>query len=164
MPAGLATPVSIHDVASQRGKEQKKGHPEVLASSLSGVVQAQKDADGAATRISQGEEVGLSIRPQHRQMLLARAHERILFADSCAAKDPLTSAGGKAAAMFWSRLRMADHPNHCRCGALESLHQSVEPKCELVGAFKRVDPARTADETVGMHSTSQKPAEMMQES
>ena len=37
---------------------------------------------------------------------------------------------------------MADHPNHCRCGALEWLHQSVEPKCGLVEAFKRVDPAR----------------------
>ncbi len=37
---------------------------------------------------------------------------------------------------------MADHPNHCRCGALESLHQSVETKCGLVEAFKRVDSAR----------------------
>jgi predicted regulator of Ras-like GTPase activity (Roadblock/LC7/MglB family) len=87
--AGLATPVSIHDVACQRSKKQEKGDPEVLASSLSGVVQAEKYADGAAGRISQGEEVRLSIRSQHRQVLLARAHERILFVHSCAAKAPV---------------------------------------------------------------------------
>jgi hypothetical protein len=65
VPAGLATPVSIHDVESQRGEEQEKGDPGVLASSLSGVVQAQEDAEGPAARISQGEEVRLGIRSQH---------------------------------------------------------------------------------------------------
>jgi hypothetical protein len=121
VPAGLATPVSIHDVASQRGKEQEKGDPEVLTSSLSGVVQAEKEADGAAGRISQGEEVRLGIRSQHRQVLLARAHERILFVHSCAAKHPLASDGGKAAAMFWSRLRKADNPFGIRMAASLSL-------------------------------------------
>src|SRR3954463_1994766 len=32
--------------------------------------------------------------------------------------------------------RVADHPDHCRSGPLESPHQSVEPGCGFVEAFE----------------------------
>ena len=70
------------DMVCQRGKKQEKGNPKILASSLSGVVQAQKDRDGAAARIPQGEEIRLGVRSHHRQVLLARAHKGILFVHS----------------------------------------------------------------------------------
>jgi hypothetical protein len=44
---------------------------------------------------------------------------------------------------------MADHPDHCRSGPLESPHQSVEPGCGFVEAFEHVDLAVLADERDG---------------
>ena len=106
MPRNSPTPVSIHDVASQRGKEQEKGDPQILASSLSGVVQAQKDGDGAAARISQGE-TRLCVRLQHLQWCL-RADKGILFVHSGAPEHPfcISAVGRNTAAMFWSCGRM----------------------------------------------------------
>ena len=48
-----------------------------------------------------------------------------------------------------SNLRMADHPDHCRSGPLESPHQSVEPGCGFVEAFEHVDLAVLADKRDG---------------
>ena len=44
---------------------------------------------------------------------------------------------------------MADHPDHCRSGPLESPHQSVEPACGFVEAFEHVDLAVLADKRDG---------------
>jgi hypothetical protein len=44
---------------------------------------------------------------------------------------------------------MADHPDHCRSGPLESPHQSVEPGCGFVEAFEHVDLAVLADKRDG---------------
>jgi len=46
-------------------------------------------------------------------------------------------------------LRVADHPDHCRSGPLESPHQSVEPGCGFVEAFEHVDLAVLADKRDG---------------
>src|ERR1035438_8381957 len=48
-----------------------------------------------------------------------------------------------------SFLRVADHPDHCRSGPLESPHQSVEPGCGFVEAFEHVDLAVLADKRDG---------------
>jgi hypothetical protein len=47
------------------------------------------------------------------------------------------------------RFRVADHPDHCRSGPLESPHQSVEPGCGFVEAFEHVDLAVLADKRDG---------------
>jgi hypothetical protein len=47
------------------------------------------------------------------------------------------------------RFRVADHPDHCRSGPLESPHQSVEPGCGFVEAFEHVDLAVLADKRHG---------------
>lgn len=47
------------------------------------------------------------------------------------------------------RVRVADHPDHCRSGPLESPHQSVEPGCGFVEAFEHVDLAVLADKRDG---------------
>jgi hypothetical protein len=65
VPAGLATPVTVHDVAAQSGKKKKKRNPEKLISSLSYIVQAQKNRDGATAAIRQGEEICQRVRSQH---------------------------------------------------------------------------------------------------
>jgi hypothetical protein len=44
-------------------------------------------------------------------------------------------------------LRVADHPDHCRSGPLESPHQSVEPACGFVEAFEHVDLAVAGGQT-----------------
>jgi hypothetical protein len=44
---------------------------------------------------------------------------------------------------------VADHPDHCRSGPLESPHQSVEPGCGFVEAFEHVDLAVLADKRDG---------------
>ena len=46
-------------------------------------------------------------------------------------------------------VRVADHPDHCRSGPLESPHQSVEPGCGFVEAFEHVDLAVLADKRDG---------------
>src|SRR5215470_6591176 len=45
--------------------------------------------------------------------------------------------------------RVADNPDHCRSGSLESPHQSVEPGCGFVEAFEHVDLAVLADKRDG---------------
>jgi hypothetical protein len=65
VPAGLATPVTIHDVAAQSSKKKKKRNPEKLVSSLSDIVQAQKDRDGATAPIRQREEIRHGVSTQH---------------------------------------------------------------------------------------------------
>jgi hypothetical protein len=45
--------------------------------------------------------------------------------------------------------RIADHPDHCRSGPLESPHQSVEQGCRFVEAFEHVDLAVLADKRDG---------------
>ncbi len=50
---------------------------------------------------------------------------------------------------FLANFRMADHPDHCRSGPLESPHQSVEPGCGFVEAFEHVDLAVLADKRDG---------------
>ena len=49
----------------------------------------------------------------------------------------------------WHNFRIADHPDHCRSGPLESPHQSVEPGCGFVEAFEHVDLAVLADKRDG---------------
>ena len=44
---------------------------------------------------------------------------------------------------------MADDPDHCRSGPLESPHQSVQPGCGFVEAFEHVDLAVLADKREG---------------
>jgi len=46
-------------------------------------------------------------------------------------------------------LRVADDPDHCRSGPLESPHQSVQPGCGFVEAFEHVDLAVLADKRDG---------------
>lgn len=65
MPAGLAAPVAIHDVAAQSGKKKNERNPEKLVSSLGDIVQAQKDGDSATAAIRQGEEICQGVRSQH---------------------------------------------------------------------------------------------------
>ena len=59
---------------------------------------------------------------------------------------------------------MADHPDHCRSGPLESPHQSVEPGCGFVEAFEHVDLAVLADkrdgESVAVRMKADAPARM----
>jgi hypothetical protein len=44
---------------------------------------------------------------------------------------------------------MADNPDHCRSGPLESQHQSVQLECGFVEAFEHVDLAVLADKRDG---------------
>ena len=48
-----------------------------------------------------------------------------------------------------SFVRVADDPDHCRSGPLESPHRSVEPACGFVEAFEHVDLAVLADKRDG---------------
>lgn len=48
-----------------------------------------------------------------------------------------------------ANFRVADHPDHCRSGPLESPHPSVEPECGFVEAFEHVDLAVLADKRDG---------------
>jgi hypothetical protein len=58
--------------------------------------------------------------------------------------------------------RVADNPDHCRSGSLESPHQSVEPGCGFVEAFEHVDLAVLADngESVAVRMKAVAPARM----
>jgi len=55
----------------------------------------------------------------------------------------------ESAAVIQRFLRVADNPDHCRSGSLESPHQSVEPGCGFVEAFEHVDLAVLADKRDG---------------
>lgn len=50
---------------------------------------------------------------------------------------------------FPANFQVADQPDHCRSGPLESPHQSVEPGCGFVEAFEHVDLAVLADKRDG---------------
>jgi len=50
---------------------------------------------------------------------------------------------------FLANFQVADQPDHCRSGPLESPHQSVEPGCGFVEAFEHVDLALLADKRDG---------------
>jgi hypothetical protein len=59
---------------------------------------------------------------------------------------------------------VADHPDHCCSGPLESPHQSVEPGCGFVEAFEHVGLAVLADkryvESVAVLMRADAPARM----
>jgi hypothetical protein len=48
-----------------------------------------------------------------------------------------------------ANVRIAENPDHCRSGPLESPHQSVQPGCGFVEAFENVDLAVLADKRDG---------------
>jgi hypothetical protein len=67
----------------------------------------------------------------------------------CRSRVPRLNLRTGFASYFVANFRMADHPDHCRSGPLESPHQSVEPGCGLVEAFEHVDLAVLADKRDG---------------
>ena len=78
----------------------------------------------------------------------------ILLSASSGYGQPQLDARTGFTSYFVANFRIADSPDHCRSGSLESPRQSVEPGCGFVEAFEHVDIAVLADERLSGTSAS----------